>query len=127
MSKKETNSKKELAKKLNNLHRSLLDLCIIYSCNMPEKEYEIKNTLFFINQQEISKILLGKLCIILFDYKRKNYNTISYSILITDLEDEDLYNLNDEQKKHWILLKKKSKNLKINSKTIEINYPPISS
>ncbi|MBL6622038.1 MAG: hypothetical protein ISP24_05085, partial [Rickettsiales bacterium] len=62
MSKKETNSKKELAKKLNNLHRSLLNLCIIYSCNMPEKEYEIKNNLFFINQQEISKILLGKLC-----------------------------------------------------------------
>jgi hypothetical protein len=110
MSKKETNSKKELAKKLNNLHRSLLDLCIIHSCNMPEKEYEIKNNLFFINQQEIYNILLGKLCTILFDYKRKNYNTISYSILITDLE--GLYNLNYNQKETLDSFKEEIEKLK---------------
>lgn len=102
--------KKLLARKLTNLHRSLLDLCIIYSCNMSEKKYTIENTLFFINHQEISKLLLGKLCTILFDYKRDKYNTISYYILITDLE--NLYNLNDNQKETLDSFKKEIEKLK---------------
>lgn len=103
-------AKKLLARKLTNLHRSLLDLCIIYSCNMSEKKYALENTLFFINHQEISKLLLGKLCTILFDYKRDKYNTISYYILITDLE--KLYDLNTEQEKKIKSFKEEIKELK---------------
>jgi len=71
--------------KLESMRQVLVGLKMLYSCTIPDSEFEIKDAYFNFLNLETKKLLLGKLYILLadnFSGNKNKYNTISFKILI---------------------------------------------
>ncbi|TNF69700.1 MAG: hypothetical protein EP298_02240 [Gammaproteobacteria bacterium] len=91
-------------KQLEGLRQQYLAIKIIYNTSVPADEYIITNEYFDFMNTEIIKLVIGRVFILISDSKYKNYNTISYKILIETLISDQ--NLNDNKTELQKLLDK---------------------
>ncbi len=72
-------------KQLNSLFEVYLAIKIQYECSNPKNEYSFKDPYFLYLQLETTKVILGRLIILLMDKKDPRYKTISFTLLINDV------------------------------------------
>jgi|GEM_PF-6351912 len=75
----------EYLSKLESLRQVFIGVKLLCDCTVPNDDFYFENPYFKVLNTETLKLIVGRIYIFLSDKKTKNYNTMSFKILINEI------------------------------------------